>query len=517
MFANQAAREPTFFASMARTVQRNGLKISAVLFLAALVFFVIFEWSAFVRAHLWLDEYFALWAGDPRLPFSKVFYERMLPDTNAPTYFALIYLSQVLTPNEKAAILWLNGIGCVAFLGLLLWISWKKRNLEMGFLAATFFLITAPALSFAIEGRVYFFSMLLTLNAAFLVASCIDEQEVTSRDIVLAAILGALSSWLHVFAALFCGALGAAMIVVGLFIAKRNDFIKFGFVMGGSAVVSFAIWIAFAYPMFSSTVTKGFWLVLDRELITSTLWGVKQFSVGFTWAAPLGALFVAISLLPRATRALATAVIVTGAIFFAVPFILSLRIVILQDRYFLIGIPALMILTLFLLREHLAAVFAENAGRTTYAAAALGGAFLLAPIVTGPPSAWWHFGSRWDWRGIDVVEPLISSCKEGNVRVLTGGSLTAPDYPARLSGFDYLLKNRLSFSDADKEPTRDVADIQCPVYGWAEHYVRHGDRDWVVNANTQDVLNEFHLTNTSNVPLTIERHPGGLVLRRAGS
>ncbi len=220
----------------------------------------------------------------------------------------------------------------------------------MGFLIASFFLVTAPALSFAIEGRVYFFAMLTTLNAAFLVGSCFDDERIANEDLITVAFLGALASWLHVFAALFCGALGGALIISEWLFGRRKSHVYLGLAMSLSAFVTFAVWVAIAYPMFSHTATRGFWLVLNRDLIISTLWGIKQYSIGMTWVAPIAVSFLFVSLAIPQTRALATVIFITAIIFFSIPFIASIRIVIIQDRYFLIGVPALLTLVIFLLQ-----------------------------------------------------------------------------------------------------------------------------------------------------------------------
>lgn len=492
-------------------LDRRITRALAFVFFSSLIFFLLFEWIAFSRSHLWLDELYALWAGDPAITFRRALYERILVDTNAPLYFTLIYISQNFINSPRAAILWLNGLGGLALLALFARTSWRKKNFGTALLIASVFLLTAPALSFAIEGRAYFFAMLTTLNAAFLVGSCFDDERITREDFATAVFLGVLASWLHVFSALFCGALGAALISSEWIFRGRKSQVYLGLTMSVSASIAFAVWAAIAFPMFSRTATSGFWLVLNRELIIGTLWGIKQYSIGLTWVAPIGILFLLISLAMPRTRALATVISITALLFFSVPFIVSLRVVILQDRYFLIGVPALLALVIFLLQAHLGDARNRISSRLSYGAWALGVVVLLAAVGTGPPTAWWHFATRWDWLGGDTVKPMINSCPEGEIRVLvlqTGGN-NLFKVLTRGSGVNYV--------NAENEPTRDVATIRCPVYGWAEHYLVHGRRDWVERASVQDILSEFHLTNDHGLPLVVERHPGGLVLFRKTS
>ena len=55
-----------------------------------------------------------------------------------------------------------------------------------------------------------------------------------------------------------------------------------------------------------------------------------------------------------------------------------------------------------------------------------------------------------------------------------------------------------------------------PIVGWAEHYLAlNDDAGWAARVGVPEALAAFHLTNDTGVPLVIERHPGGLVLRKA--
>src|SRR5262245_5068064 len=173
---------------MARPL-RWPLPAAATVFGAALLFFLGFEWVWVGRSGFWVDELFALWAGDPSQPFRDALRDRILPDTNPPLYFSLLYGMHKIIPEGRAAILWLNGLGLVGLLGLLLWIGQRAQMLTMALLAGAFFLVTAPALSYAPEGRAYVLAMAASLNAAFLAATCLAGSPAERTHVTIAALL----------------------------------------------------------------------------------------------------------------------------------------------------------------------------------------------------------------------------------------------------------------------------------------------------------------------------------------
>jgi hypothetical protein len=485
------------------------LHIAVALFGAALALFVWVEHNSISHSGFWTDELFSLWAGDPRTPFSKAFAERILPDTNPPLYFSLIHFMRGFIFEGRAAIVLVNAIGLTAILGVLLWRAFAMDMRTTGLLVIAFFLVGAPALCYAPEGRSYVLAMAATTTLAFIGGARVVGAQAIRTDYILAAAFAALSTWLHVYGAIFAGALGAGLVLVGWLIVKRADIVRLGFAAGLGAVGAFVFWIAFAYPMFSKTVTDGFWLPFTPASIIEALWTVKQYTIGLTIAAPLGAGFIAASLWPAHSRAIAALTIITGATFFLIPFLASFHTVIFLGRYVLVGMPAVLTLCLIVLRTHLIVLQRDDDVRWTGWLALAGALFLLAPVVTGASTAAWHFQNRWDWRGMDVIGSRVAACPEKKIRVLNSSI-------RNLSGFEYLLAGKLQPIDASKAPIRDVRDIQCPVLGWAEHYLAvNDDRYWADRVGADEALAAFHLTNNSKIALQIDRHPGGLVLRRA--
>jgi hypothetical protein len=491
--------------SAAATLRRSPhlqVLIAAVAFGVSLTFFVAFEWGIVRRLGFRTDELFSLWAADPTQPFLRVVRERILPDINPPLYYLLLYGAQRVVGYGRAAMLWVNGLGLLSFLVLLLWIGYRRGMLAFALLVGAFFLLTAPALSYAPEGRTYAWSMSAVLNVAFLAATCVTRGPVKRVDISLAVLLTVICSWLHVYAAIFCGSLGAALILVGHYATRRDDLVRLGFAIGISAVAAFALWFTVAQPVIA---TIG-WNRFTPARVFSSLWTIKQYSVGWKSMAALGGVFVGASLLRPVTRPMALVLVITGVLVFLIPFFVSFRVPILFDMYFMVGIPALLALMIFVLRSHILAALENHEPRYHRTLAAVGAVLLLAALVTGWTTASWHFQVRWDWRGVDVVEPLSKVCQERRIRVLHSAGWQM-GFPYLLRGFDYV--------DATTAPVRDISEIDCPIYGWAEHYLSKGDGAWVDRATVAEALSEFRLTNVQGLPLAIERHPGGLVLYRA--
>jgi hypothetical protein len=503
-----AEAEPARTSALQRLID-NRLIVAAGLFAAALVFFISFEARHIARSGYWTDELFSLWAGDPRVPFGQAFMERILGDTNAPTYFSLVHLVRHFVYGGRTAFVIINFTGLALILGLMIWRGFQREMPVTALLVAAFFLVGCPALAYGPEGRAYVLGMATCVALAFTSGILVAGNHTTKADFIAAAGLAVLATWLHVYGAIFAGSLGVALIVSGFFAGRHVRLMQMGFVIGAAATAAFAIWIAFAYPMFSKTVNQGFWLPFTPASVKETFWMAKEYTIGWTLAAPIGAGFIAASLWPAHSRAQAIVAIVAGALFIAIPLLASFHTVIIHGRYFLIGTPALLVLTALVFRSHIIALLLNENAAWAKPLAAIGALFLLSPILTGAPTAAWHFRERWDWRGIDAIAPLAAQCTDKDIRVLNSSI-------RNLSGFEYLLEGKLTPIDATKAPTRDVSEIACPVYGWAEHYLAlTDDSGWAARAGVAEALASFHLTNKTGVALAIDRHPGGLVLRRA--
>lgn len=488
--------------------------VALAAFVGALAFLIHFESRVVGDLGYWTDELFSLWASDPDLTAHQAIVGRVLPDTAPPLYISMLWFVRQVIPEGRTAFAVLNGLGAILLLGLTFFFAARARAPALGLWLIAASLVSALGFCYALEGRNYVWVFCASLALGTLAGAVTTGTKARTLDLVAGGILAALATWLHLFGAFFAGGLAAALVLTGWLVLKRADVVRLGFAVGLSAIAAMAIWLAFAYRMIATTTTDGFWIVLDRAEIVGIFWIIKQYSVGYTPALAAGAAFMGLALLDRRLRALPALIGLALTTFAVLPFLISLHTPIVQGRYFLVGYPAILALMGFLLRDALVIVRNDRRPSVALGVAIAGVLFLIAPILTGASTAAWHFSGRWDWRGAAVVERAILTCRAGEVRALNSSMPENPLSPFGF-GFDEYLKGRLRHPQADVAPLRDVADIDCPVYGWAEHYHPGGDREWSRQASQAQVLEAFRLTNRTNRALTVDRHNGGLVLRRA--
>jgi hypothetical protein len=483
----------------------NPLAWSGALLAVALAVFVVFEASVIPGMGFWVDELFSFWAGDARIPFAEAFSTRILPDSNAPIYFSLIYLVQGAGLEGRAAFLVLNFIVMGSLLALLIERGWRMGMLATALSAVAVLLVSGPLLTYAPEGRVYGMAMVLCAVIAFCCGGVVAGFKVGRGELILAAVLAVLGAWMHVFAAVFAGSLAAALVMVGWLLLRRSDVVALGFVMGSATILACILWLTFAFPLFTGSTS---WMTFTPKDVFDAVWTFKEHVAGPLAGALACIAFVGLSLLFKHSRAMALVLCITGALFFAIPVAISFKMPMFVGRYLLIAGPGLLVLLLFVLRAHLVERSASPSWRNRLAA--LGALFFVFPITQGMPAAAYSITNRHDWRGSEIVVPAIDQCSAGEIRTLFA-------YP-RVYGFEYYLDGRLTPVIAGAAPVRDLSTIDCPVYGWAEEYkdVELGG-DWYKTADIPKVLSLFRLTNTNNLPLEIIRHEGGLVLARAGA
>jgi hypothetical protein len=473
---------------------------------------VIFAWvqvKVVPGSRFWTDELYTIWASDPRLSAYDSIIDRVLRDTAPPLYISMMWFVRQVVAEGRLPFMVLNAIGAAVFIPLTLVLARRAKAPALGVTIVAAFLTGALALCYASEGRNYFWIFNLSMALGVLVGGVVTGQPVRRFEYVAAGIMGALAVWLHLFGAFFVGALAAALVVVGFLVMKRGDVVRLGLTIGVSALVATAVWLAAAIPMIEHTADTGFWIEFNKAEIVASLWIVKQYTVGLTAMLGVGALVGLLALLDRRMRPMVLIVGLTLAVFAAIPLLVSLRLPIIQGRYFLVGVPALMAMLSFMWRDALMASRAERLPSRRTAVAFLGALFLVSPSITGPATTFWHFAGRWDWRGADVIEPYVEACRGQQIRVLNSSMGDPYGF-----GFGIYLRGRASFFNAETAPQADVADLRCPVVAWAEHYHPNLDRTWVNDAPIDQVLAAFHLTNRRNLPLKVERHNGGLTVIR---
>jgi hypothetical protein len=476
---------------------------SGALFTIALIAYIAFQAAIIPSLGLWLDELFTLWAADPRIPFPEAFATRILPDTNGPIYFSLVHVMQQAGVMERAAFVVINFVAMAVLLGVILVRGWRSGLMATALSCVAIALSTAPLLVYGPEGRIYAMVMSLCAALAFEGGRALSGWAVKRNDLIIAGVMGAFSAWMHVYGAIFAGALAAALVITGWLLLRRRDVLVLGLVIGTAATAALVIWLAFAFRLFTGTID---WIRFDAQWVFDSIWTVKLYLIGPMVGVLVALAFIGLSLIPKHSRSLAIALIITGAIFVAIPLAVSVKMPIFLGRYLLVAGPALLVLCVFLLRLHVVADGAPRYWRGGLVA--LGVLFLAFPLMQGYPTASHVFATRSDWGGHKVALKAVGNCPEGEIRTLTSVPL--------MHGFDYYLEGRLKPVPPSAAPVRDVSDINCPVLGWAEHYENTDLHvHWYERADMARVLNDFRLTNTTGIPLEIVRHRAGLVLVRA--
>lgn len=478
-------------------LQANPLLWSGALFLGALVLYIVFQTQILHGMGIWFDELFSLWAGDPRLSFGEAYSTRILPDTNGPIYFSLVYFAQAIGLTDRTAFLVINYTVIGAMLALILERGWRHDVLATALSSVALLLATAPLLIYGVEGRVYGVVMAVCAVPAFEAGRLLSGNQSTRADLILVTIMAAIATWMHVFGAIFVGSLAAAMIVVGTIGLRRRDVVVWGFVAGIATTAAFLVWIVFAFPLFTGTTS---WILFNKEWVFNAIWALKNAMIGPMVGVAVAGAFIGLSLIPRHSRPLALAIAITGVLFIAIPLAVSFKMPIFLQRYLLVGFPALLVLCVFLLRSHLMASEGSRIWRQGLGVA--GALFFVFPVMQGMPAARESIAARPDWVGSQPVLQAASACPAGEVRTQT--------FMPFQFGFEYYLKGQLKAVAASTAPVGDISQIDCPVFGWAEHL-----GDLTGSTTVDQALADFHLTNTTGLPLVLLHHRGGYVLARA--
>ncbi len=467
-------------------------------FVVALCAYVAFNMQVVPQLGMWYDELFSVWAGDPTISFGEAFAKRILPDTNGPIYFSLVWIVQSAGLIDRAAFLVINFSIISTLLAFLLKRGWKHGLMATALSATALLLTTAPLLAYGAEGRVYGIVMTLCAVFAFEAGRLLVGDRATKSDMVLAAVFGVLAAWMHVFGALLVGSLATALIVVGAFHLRRRDVVVWGIVAGVATSAALLVWLVFAFPLFTGTTS---WIYFNREWILKAFLELQTYVFGPIAGVLVAAGFIGLSLIPRHSRPIALVIAITGVLYFFIPALVSLKFPVFLGRYLLTGFPAFLVMIVFLIRAHMLAN--EGSPSRRQALGMLGCLFLVFPVMQGNPVARERFALRHDWVGSPVVLRAAPHCPEGEIRTETFW----PFEPA----FAYYLKGTLRPLEASRAPIRDVSDIACPVFAWSEDI---GEQ--IAAARTVgEALRQFRLTNTTGLPLVLHHHRGGFVLARA--
>jgi hypothetical protein len=412
----------------------------------------------------WFDDLFSLWASEPTLPFLVLFRERILTDSNPPLYFSLLHFVRQLISDDAAVVITVN-VGAIIAAAAAIYLPSRKAGfcgLAIAGIAA--FVLSGPILYFAPEGRAYVMALSIVFVASWYAALAIIGFPVLT--FTKAIILGCLASLTHVYAALFCGSLGAGLLLVGLS-CKRKELVRSGFALGLSASIVFAIWLSIAFD----TLGNIDWIEFSARRVLNAALSVKEIAIGSNVMAIAFSIFFLYGLLNKKSHPLFLVFSITFLLFALLPIITSFVQPILRNRYWLIGAAALPVVILFAARTWiLENVEALNTGSLAAGVTAL--CFLVASSILGFANAKHYIPTKPFWRGADLVRPLLVHCRKRSVHVYYDNPSTPyVSWPWEMWDFHKLTgAPQAVFADARARSSSylNAAASSCPVLGWAE-------------------------------------------------
>ena len=179
------------------------------------------------------------------MSFNIAFNERILPDSNPPLYFSLLYFVRQIIPDDGVAVIALN-IGVIIAAAVAVYVPSQRLGLSgLAIAGIAAFVLSGPVLYFVPEGRSYLTALVIVFVTCWHVALAIISFP-PQLTLIRAAILGCLGALTHVYAALFCGSLAAGLLTLAL-LFRRKELLKPGLALGLSASIVFAIWFGFAH------------------------------------------------------------------------------------------------------------------------------------------------------------------------------------------------------------------------------------------------------------------------------
>jgi hypothetical protein len=264
-----------------------------------------------------------------------------------------------------------------------------------------------------------------------------------------------------------------------------------GLILGASAVLVFGAWYAYA----SERAENIAWISFSVEAVRAALWYVRSLEIGPAWmAAPLAAIFGLAAWRAPSLRPSLIVLAIAGALFFAMPILISLKTPIIMGRYWTIGAALAPVALVLIAREFLSNP-ALPRGKLVAGAVA---AFVLLSAAFGAAGARHLMQVEPVWSGAALVAERAASCAPGSIRV--------PNQPHL-----YAVASGLA-EDIFVLATDVGAPSDCPVLGWAEHVLR--GNGYSLNAPEADLLEMVGVTAPES-GVEIQRHDSGFVILRA--
>jgi hypothetical protein len=468
------------------------------------IYFVLQMHLAAQNTWFWYDELWSIWASHPWIPFSKAFLERMLPDANPPLYPVLLYLARMLVGESRLAIEALNITATVGAALAAFAIFRRARQPAMATVAFALLLFCGPVAAYTQEGRTYALTMsvLYVLTALCLVSL---RQAAGRGRIVIACATSLAAALLHIYGALFCGCLGLVWVGYGL-LARRADVARLGAWIMGSAVLTFAIWLAISLQYASARAAATAWLEASPDAIWVTLMRIRKEILG----PPLFAL-VAVGLfgmlaVERSSRRTTALLAATAALFVGIPLLISLYRPVFFWRYALSGVPALLLMSAVATRDALVPVTAEPASWRRNVLAGIAALLGIILTVNGLFAGARYISEKNVWTGHLLLARYLGPCPSHELRAAVDESAIK-----LMGGFNFLMKrigrSDVGIVDGSEAPPRDVSEIDCGAVGWIE--------DWRFDTHEEGLaplLAALNLTNKEDRPIEVVRDGHSLVL-----
>jgi hypothetical protein len=444
----------------------------------------------------WVDELFALWASDRNVGFVELFRTRIASDSNPPLYFSLLHGARLLTDSDRTAVVALNLVTVAAAAAVSLAISIRTRFRGwMGFSICLFFL-SGPVVAYLPEARSYCLAMAASYVAVML-ASMTVLQAGRGPSWLLFALAGLVAGLSHVFAALLCCSVAAAMLGVE-FLSENSRPRRQAIALAGSALASSAVWIAAWQWLGPGTLAQVSWIPFTASFVWEAGIGALKLTYGSPWIAIMFFVVLMAALVQIRSRRLALLITLSATLFIAVPILISFRVPIILTRYWLIGSP------LFL--PTFALLLGSGQPRIARIACLLIAAGLAA--VTLPLGFWAaqeFVAAKPVWSGVTAVKADVKNCGPRSIHVLgfmPGFSLATGAPDATFVDAAMLRESRWSPSNS------------CKLLGWSEHYVLRFGRDYMKHATDVELLQLLKLPYAPD-EVVINRHNSGFVVTRA--
>ena len=473
--------------------------LAAGIIVIAVTVFAITQTSLWERNGYWLDEYFSMWASDPTAPFFSLFAHRILPDTNPPIFLVTLAVFRWVIEDPRVAFIAVSIATIATTSGFVLRSAWRSDVKLVGAGCVAAFIVSGPVVCYAPEGRAYLFAMCVTLAIAWAVAMNVRER----RESFAWAWLGILAALTHAFAAIFAGAMAAGLLLEGLF-AKRRDLVRAGLLLGFAVVATFLIWLFYILPRRSNVG----WIEFTPNAIRVAAWYVKQLAFGSNFVLLMFGAFLAWSITIAKVRPLIRVFGVCAMLFALLPLLASFHIPLIVGRYWLIGAPALVVLVVFTIREHLLGAASVTGGAAAKALipAVIGGVALLGASAGGAINAGTLTAQKPIWRGADRARKVLADCPAGSVHINGSPELFALASAASPDTFVRVDAPNLA-------PRLDARVAPCTLLGWGEHVMLPGGRS-PEQADDRELLSTLKISGEPGVNVEVVRHSSGFVVLR---